>query len=204
MKAANPWTLGILFLSCFCYFAWNNFETPSIFLGRSDVTQAVVVDYSFGNGHLKNQVQIATLAFLVNDSTYFYRTRLDGKQALKNIGSKVQVEYSISNPSNYRIDRYFKSSSEKNILKFSRFDEGVNTVHQLSNGIFGTKTFSLKGDELTSKYQRFKIKGDTLQTFPLFQTRKDSLILESYLLLKYSEDNVSLIEINTGIDYSQE
>lgn len=48
MRKSKPWIFGLIFISVFVYLAWNNFEMPTIFWGKTNMTTGKIIDLNIG------------------------------------------------------------------------------------------------------------------------------------------------------------
>lgn len=109
MKLGNPWTFGILFMCAFCYFAWNNFELPKVFWTETAETKAIVIDYKSVPTHRYYHSQLIIFAYQVQDSMYIGRHTVNHRKFQdRSIGSKLEIEYAVNNPSNFKVLNYYQ------------------------------------------------------------------------------------------------
>lgn len=170
MKLGNPWTFGILFMCAFCYFAWNNFELPKVFLGKTEETKAIVFD-SRSVPRFRGLGQLITFAYQVDDSIYFGKHKVNhAKYQSRPIGSKLNIRYLVNDPSNFEVLNYYQFNDYLDRHKYL-WQEDFKNYNELyiENGIVKLQHKTEGGKLIDALLGQSKTYKDTTLVVPIFK-----------------------------------
>jgi hypothetical protein len=196
----NPSLFIMVFLAFFCFVAWN-MGLPTIFWGESIEKDALIVDSKVvpsGRGH----VQLATLAYPTDDSTYLVKCKLASRNGIQTIGSKILVEHSVSTPTKHRIEEYYPGLNRCTDEVYLKVEREIKESISLCNGILTKSQHSMYSQRLHSEYYRYSEKQDTLRARPLFDSGDIPEL--QFHRLEISDDLTYLTNLHSGKTYRTE
>jgi hypothetical protein len=121
---------------------------------------------------------------------------------MRDIGSHIQLTYSISDPNKYRIKEYFDDAEYCEIETFTRIEDGKFKKLSYCNGILGRHITEPDGSYTSASYSAYKMNGDTLEVFSLFKLNQ---VPEQRLVRQaYSKTLVYLVDLETGGEYRRQ
>ncbi|MCB0402453.1 MAG: DUF3592 domain-containing protein [Flavobacteriales bacterium] len=110
----------VMFLGLF-YFGLKNFNFPTFFFWEDTIkTKATIIDerfWHFGRGYYYQEI---TYEYEVDGKTYSGKHNVGRRQGKKEVGDKVQVEYSVNNPEKNELVGYYMSSSKIRVKATSK------------------------------------------------------------------------------------
>lgn len=202
MKLGNPWTFGILFMCAFCYFAWNNFELPKVFWTKTAETNGIVIESSNVARLPHHLGQLITFAYEVDDSIYFGQHKVNhAKYTFRNIGSKLKLQYAITNPSNFEVLNYYQFDNYSPKARYL-WQEGFRDYDELclENGIIKLDHKTKGGALVGSTLGQSRHKSDTIQIVPIFKAFKQENIIMK-LVKRKSHKNETLFDVCSNKSY---
>jgi hypothetical protein len=196
---------GLIFISVFCYLAWNNFELPSLLFGDTTKTKGKIIDIHIGHG-VKGIGYIQNVKYAYSkDGKYYVDSKKVGKSySWQNIGNRVLVEYDNSNPEKNNVEGFYDDYNSKN--EESYLSSKKNGYFQISiiNNIFFFNEFADYGVMLKEIIgESYKV-NDTLIVKPYFIDKQSENLKEiKYLTVTDSIGKKQLIEIATKRVYKK-
>lgn len=104
-------TFVLIFIMFFFYLGYNNFELPIYFpFSKTDKTVGTVVKTKRIYGVKGHHYQRVYYEYNVNDSVYSDFMKVGKRKGPREIGDKMAVEYSVSNPHRNRVAAFYKQS----------------------------------------------------------------------------------------------
>ncbi|MEJ2104886.1 MAG: hypothetical protein P8X47_09960 [Ignavibacteriaceae bacterium] len=163
MKKSNPWISGLIFISVFAFLAWNIFELPTIFWGKTKMTTGKIIDTNIGyavRGH--RYIQNVKYAFSVNDKVYYDFSKVDKRFGKQQIGNRVLIEYSERNPEKKKVKGFYKDFKNSDGEKFHSSQKVGYSEIALTNGVFTFKKFGEQGKIVHEFRGEYKFEKDSL------------------------------------------
>lgn len=100
----NAWLFGLIFIFIFVWAAWNNFQFPTLIIGKTKEAKATIFHIFIKpgcKGRCFNQVCV----YYYGDSNNWYinHQEFTPKQGIKHIGSNLFLKYESSNPTRHNL-----------------------------------------------------------------------------------------------------
>lgn len=198
MRNSNPWAFGIIFLAIFAYFAYNNYELPTLFIRETKIISGKIIDIKIGNGPRgRSYVQNVKYAYCIDSIYYFDFKTVNNKYGKQFIGNHIKLEYSVKNPQKNKILGFEKRfiATDKECF-YAAKKVGYYQI-DLINDMFYYMEFANYGkilDEVVGNY-RF-LNDTTFEVTPYIYDNNEMNL--TYLIKKDSIGKNQLIEYKTG------
>lgn len=198
MRKSSAWIFGLAFISAFAYLAWNNFEMPTIFWGKTNLTTGKIIEINIGHGALgQGYMQNVKYAFTVNDKVYYDLKKVDKRFGKQQIGNRVEIEYSVRDPERKKVKGFYKDFKNSDEEKFYSSEKVGYSEIALTNGVFTLKKFGDQGKIVDEFIGEYKFEKDSLIVHSF--TNKDL----RYFLIVDSDLNKQIIDCETKVIYKK-
>jgi len=194
----NPWAFGLFFILLVCFIVWNGFQIPTVFWGETETTKGVIIDNKAVPFIGKNYRQMITYQYLAGDSIYTNRIKLGGRDKMKYVGTKVDVQFDPQNPGKNRIEKYFHAV--KPIATTHIWNDSLEYEKLLFlNDIVFVEKRTIKNELIFSEALEYVLVDDYVILVPLFHgERKEQKVLRRFDIEVDQFEKETLIERGTG------
>jgi len=203
MRKLNPWSFLFLIIIVFVYLAYNNFEIPTLFIGKINKVEGKIIEINIDNGiRGRGYIQHINYTYEVEGKRYYDKLKVGKSKGWQHIGNSVVIEYSVKNPSKNRIEKFINNRTKENEKTFRcNTSEGYNEI-KLNNGIFNLRKLGKKGITIERKIGDYNQIEDTI-TLTIFEneqtkTTKDAI---RFVVRKDSCSAITLQDVKTGEEY---
>ncbi len=107
--------LVIVFLGSFFYLGINHFVIPKVFLFQeTKEVKGKVTKVKNITGTRGYQLELATYQYVIDDSVYVDSIKAGQREGHQEIGDRLLIEYSLSNPAKNKVIGYYRDSENRN------------------------------------------------------------------------------------------
>ena len=202
MRKGNIGIFGLIFISFFAYMAWNNFEIPVLFLGKTKVTNGRIYKIGITNGLVgRRYIQVVRYAYSVNGKDYQGIKKINRRYSSQRIGNRIQIEYSFNHPEKHKVTGFY--SNFKRYTKGEKFHSNETKGYSeitLTNGIFDQIRYGDHGTIAKEIFGEYEMKNDSLKLSP-FQFSGDEK--NSCFIVAPSERGIKLIDCESNLELTQ-
>lgn len=201
MRKGITWIFGILLGSALVFGVWEGFTNPNFLMGETTKVSGTIIDV-FPSREVKTFRRRVKYVYAANGKYYYDYKKLGTKDVKQKIGNELCIFYSIKNPENNRVEKFYNSHRNLKPKKYySKTEKGYWEI-KFINGVFKCKEYEEKGKLLHDFVGDYTFNQDSIK-FNHYHLDADSFSFKPKLFVVDSRNRNQLIEINSQRIYKE-